>query len=236
MKINHTFGSPNYGPRPQNGEIDMLLMHYTGMQTGQEALERLCAPEAQVSAHYLVEEDGEVFQLVSEENRAWHAGLAYWKGVTDINSCSIGIEIVNPGHEWGYRYFPTAQMDSVIKLSKRIIEQHVIPPHRVLAHSDVAPERKEDPGELFDWQFLAQHGVGLWPDTTTQSDNLLQDEFVLKLGEYGYNVDIESPTGSLTKAAIIAFQRHFRPGKLDGQVDRECCQILANLHSQLDDD
>ncbi|WP_299380871.1 N-acetylmuramoyl-L-alanine amidase [uncultured Kiloniella sp.] len=235
MKINHTYHSPNFGPRPKTVDINMLLLHYTGMQTGKEALERLCDSAAQVSAHYLIEEDGEIFQLVPEEHRAWHAGLAYWHDETDINSCSIGIEIVNPGHEWGYRPFPTAQMKAVATLSKEILERHSIPSHRVLAHSDVAPERKEDPGELFDWIYLANQGIGVFPDGTAQSSPIAEDSFVLKLGEYGYKVDIKSPTGSVTKAAIIAFQRHFRPSKLNGEIDQECCQILADLYSQLDD-
>ncbi|WP_218044864.1 N-acetylmuramoyl-L-alanine amidase [Kiloniella majae] len=236
MKLNHTFQSPNFGPRLEGSDINMLLLHYTGMQTGKEALERLCDSAAQVSAHYLVEENGEVFQLIPEELRAWHAGLAYWGGETDINSCSIGIEIVNPGHEWGYRAFPAAQMKAVTALCKQILEHHTIPASRVLAHSDVAPERKEDPGELFDWAFLAKQGIGIFPDKTTQNNSISEDDFVLKLGEYGYRVDMDSSTGSGTKAAIIAFQRHFRPSKLNGQVDKECCQILADLYSQLDDD
>lgn len=235
MKINHTYRSPNFGPRPKTADINMLLLHYTGMQTGKEALERLCDSAAQVSAHYLIEEDGEIFQLVPEELRAWHAGVAYWGGETDINSCAIGIEIVNPGHEWGYRPFPTAQMKAVAVLSKEILERHSIPASRVLAHSDVAPERKEDPGELFDWAYLAKQGIGAFSDRTTQNTPIAEDDFLLKLGEYGYQVDIKSPTGSVTKAAIIAFQRHFRPSKLNGKIDPECCQILADLYSQLDD-
>ncbi|WP_254055013.1 N-acetylmuramoyl-L-alanine amidase [Kiloniella sp. EL199] len=235
MKINTTFQSPNFGPRPEGSEIDMLLLHYTGMKAGKEALERLCDRAAQVSAHYLIEENGEIFKLVPEEQRAWHAGLAYWNGETDINSCSIGIEIVNPGHEWGYRPFPAAQMEAVIILSKGILERHSIPAQRVLAHSDVAPDRKEDPGELFNWEILAKQGIGLFPDKTTENNSISKDGFLLKLSKYGYRLDIENPTGPITKAAIIAFQRHFRSSKLDGKIDQECCQILADLYSQLDD-
>ncbi len=235
MKTNTTFQSPNFGARPEGSVINMLLLHYTGMQTGKDALERLCDTAAQVSAHYLIEENGEVFHLVPEEQRAWHAGVAYWGGETDINSCSIGIEIVNPGHEWGYRAFPPAQMKAVAALSEEILERHPIPAHRVLAHSDVAPERKEDPGELFDWSFLAKQGIGVFPETAAPSQTISEENFIIKLGEYGYQVDMKNPTGSVTKAAIIAFQRHFRQSKLDGKIDLECCQILADLYSRLDD-
>ena len=155
--------SPNHGPRPEGVPIDILLVHYTGMPTGAEALERLCDGQAQVSAHYLVEEDGTVFSLVPEDRRAWHAGAGYWQGERDINSRSVGVELVNPGHEWGYRPFPDAQMAAFAALARGIMDRHGILPHRVLAHSDVAPSRKEDPGELFDWRGLAAQGVGFWP-------------------------------------------------------------------------
>ena len=140
----------------------MVVLHYTGMKTGEEALARLCDAEAKVSSHYLVEEDGRIFRLVPEERRAWHAGKSFWRGDTDINSASIGIEIVNPGHEWGYRAFPDVQIDSVIALLSDIRERWEIPDGRILGHSDVAPSRKEDPGELFPWKRLAMAGHGLW--------------------------------------------------------------------------
>lgn len=154
--------SPNFDERG-DAPIDMLVMHYTGMQTGEAALARLCEAAAKVSAHYLIEEDGRIFQMVDESKRAWHAGVSYWRGHTDINARSIGIELVNPGHEWGYRPFPQAQMESLVWLSKGILARHPIPPENVVGHEHVAPSRKQDPGELFDWEFLGKHGIGLWP-------------------------------------------------------------------------
>ncbi len=234
MQINREFQSANFNARPKGTVIDILLLHYTGMKTGQEALTRLCDTPAQVSAHYLVEEDGRVFQMVEEENRAWHAGLASWKGETDINSCSIGIEIVNPGHEWGYRPFPGPQMKALIALCKDILSRHAIPPQRVLAHSDVAPERKEDPGEFFDWMALQKEGIGLYPISPDNSRGIQAGNFLDKLVTYGYWLDPKMPESASTTAAITAFQRHFRPSNLNGLIDTECCQILSNLHSQLD--
>ncbi|MDA0260985.1 MAG: N-acetylmuramoyl-L-alanine amidase, partial [Proteobacteria bacterium] len=147
--------SPNFDARPPDRKIDILLLHYTGMLSAEAALERLCDPGAKVSAHYVVDEDGQTFRLVDEVNRAWHAGQSSWAGESDINGRSIGIEIVNPGHEWGYRRFPDVQIAAVIELSARVLSRHPIPAARVLAHADVAPERRMDPGELFDWQRLA---------------------------------------------------------------------------------
>ena len=157
--------SPNFDERPKDTPIDILIMHYTGMETGAGAVARLCDPAARVSSHYTVDEDGTIFAHVPEECRAWHAGVSYWAGARDINGRSIGIEIVNPGHEFGYRSFPGAQIEAVIKLSREIVARHSIPPERVLGHSDVAPARKIDPGELFPWGGLALAGVGLWPQT-----------------------------------------------------------------------
>ena len=145
--------SPNHDTRGGQA-IDILLLHYTGMPSGEEALERLCDPNAEpgrVSAHYCIDEAGTTYRLVAEEERAWHAGVASWAGATNINARSIGIELVNPGHEFGYRPFPEAQMHSLMTLSQDILRRHAIPARRVLGHSDVAPLRKEDPGELFDW-------------------------------------------------------------------------------------
>ena len=155
--------SPNHDSRDGHA-IDMLVLHYTGMASAPQALERLCDRDAKVSAHYVVGEDGEIFSLVDEENRAWHAGVSAWRGHTNINQRSIGIEIVNPGHEFGYRAFPKAQMQAVTALCKDIVSRHAIPARNVVAHSDVAPSRKEDPGELFDWKGLAEQGIGLWPE------------------------------------------------------------------------
>jgi N-acetylmuramoyl-L-alanine amidase len=208
--------SPNHNDRG-GAAIDMLVLHYTGMTSGLAALERLCDPAAKVSAHYTVDEDGTVYAHVPEDRRAWHAGVSHWAGIDNINSCSIGIEIVNPGHEYGYRAFSDTQIATLIKLCGGILQRHPIPPSRVLGHSDVAPARKEDPGELFPWQQLAKAGIGLWPDAV-QGD--LGAE---ALTRYGYDPD--APPGKV----ITAFQRHFRPQKLDGQWDGECAGLLASL-------
>ena len=221
--------SPNFDTRPVATPVDILLMHYTGMETGKAALERLCDPAARVSSHYTVDEDGTIFRHVPEECRAFHAGISYWAGATDINARSIGIEIVNPGHEWGYRSFPDVQIDAVIRLSKDILARHPVPPERIIGHSDVAPARKQDPGELFPWQRLAEEGVGLWPAGT---DGVLAVAFADGLRAYGYGIQ---PEGHATlEQAIIAFQRHFRPARIDGIADKECEGILAALLTELD--
>ncbi len=213
--------SPNHNARPAGRAIDMLLLHYTGMETGEAALARLCDEAAEVSAHYLIGEGGEVHALVSEERRAWHAGLACWAGERDINGCSIGIELVNPGHEFGYRAFPRAQMDALLPLCRDILGRHAIPPHRVLGHSDVAPARKEDPGELFDWAALAAAGVGLWPRSDLAPG-------AAALEDFGYDV-----AGAGLAACATAFQRHWRPAKIDGEMDGECQCVLADLLDQI---
>ncbi|HEX2479239.1 MAG TPA: N-acetylmuramoyl-L-alanine amidase, partial [Geminicoccaceae bacterium] len=155
--------SPNADDRPSWCAVDTLILHYTGMPTAAAALARLRDPDAKVSAHYLIDEDGDVVHLVPEERRAWHAGVSSWAGRARLNDCSIGIELVNPGHEWGYRPFTDAQYDACVELCRAILARWPIAPRGVLAHSDVAPARKQDPGELFDWARLAAAGVGLWP-------------------------------------------------------------------------
>jgi N-acetylmuramoyl-L-alanine amidase len=208
--------SPNHNDR-KGAAIDMLVLHYTGMKTAEGALAKLCDAEAKVSAHYTADEDGTVYAHVPEDRRAWHAGIAYWAGATDINACSIGVEIVNPGHEYGYRAFPDAQIAALIPLCQDILARHAIPAARVLGHSDVAPARKEDPGELFPWQRLAGQGIGLWPQAG--SGDLGPEA----LSRFGY--DSNAPQ----EKVITAFQRHFRPQKLDGQWDSECARLLASL-------
>jgi N-acetylmuramoyl-L-alanine amidase len=219
--------SPNFDDR--NAPIDILLLHYTGMRTAQEAIDRLRDPQAQVSAHYVVDEGGTTTRLVAEEMRAWHAGTSYWAGARDINARSIGIEIVNPGHEFGYRAFPAAQMRAVLELSQDIVKRRGIKPARVVGHSDVAPIRKEDPGELFDWPMLAAAGVGLWPKP--KPCGWSDAEFLVQLGRYGY--DLEGPSGTDTgkarRAAITAFARHFRPSKLTDEPDPELKAVLNGL-------
>ncbi|WP_297368335.1 N-acetylmuramoyl-L-alanine amidase [Acidocella sp.] len=198
--------SPNFAPR--ESPVEFLVLHYTGMKTAQAAIDLLRDPAAEVSAHYVVDEDGTITQLVEEQNRAWHAGLSYWRGRAALNDSSIGIEIVNPGHEWGYRAFPPAQIAAVIALCQAILARHPIPARNVVAHSDIAPTRKRDPGELFPWPALARHGVGLWTDEFTPGGELLPD-----LARLGY--DITQPAA----AVITAFQRHFLPHNLSGQAD-----------------
>lgn len=203
--------SPNQDDRPAAVPIDMLILHYTGMRTGREALDRLRDPTAKVSSHYLVEEDGRIYRLVPEHRRAAHAGVSHWRGHGGLNARSIGIEIVNPGHEWGYRDFPALQMAAVCDLCLGILARHTIPARNVVAHSDVAPDRKQDPGELFDWQGLAANGVGLWP-TQDPPAPPAQDTPGL-LGAIGYRTDLPLPM------LVAAFQRHWLPQRSDGIAD-----------------
>lgn len=225
--------SPNFNSR--GGEkISLLVLHYTGMKSAQEAIERLCKAEAKVSAHYVVDEDGTVTALVDEADCAWHAGVSFWRGKRNVNPISIGVEIVNPGHEWGYRAFPQKQMEAVAKLCKGIVLRHHIAARDVVAHSDIAPQRKEDPGELFDWQWLAGQGVGLWPEVRVQSpESGSQKKDVSKmqtqLTEYGYETPQNGIFDEATRKVAIAFQRHFRPNNIQGQWDNECAGLLAAL-------
>ena len=213
--------SPNFDDRGPAFSVDMLVLHYTGMETKDAALARLKDAEAEVSAHYLIDEDGTVHRLVDEGNRAWHAGVAHWRGRTDINARSIGIELVNPGHEFGYRDFPEAQIRELEAVCHGVLARHPIPPRNVVGHSDVAPTRKTDPGELFPWERLAGKGIGLWP---SESDNLMMEQPVLAdaLTEIGYDASDFS-------AALKAFQRHFRPARVTGRVDPETARRLFGL-------
>ena len=212
--------SPNHGPRRDGAVIDMLVLHYTGMPTAAAALDRLCDAKTEVSAHYLIDEDGTVWRLVPEDRRAWHAGRAFWAGETDINSRSIGIELVNPGHEHGYRAFPEPQMSALLALCRDILARHAIPPHRVLGHSDVAPDRKSDPGELFDWRRLAAAGIGLCSDAVAGE----AAGFAEAMRRFGYE--------NASPDAIRAFQRHFRPAGITGIADGETAARLADLVRQ----
>jgi N-acetylmuramoyl-L-alanine amidase len=211
--------SPNFDARGGT-PVDMLVLHYTGMKSGDAALSRLCDPAAKVSAHYMIDEDGTVYALVPEEARAWHAGVSYWAGARDINARSIGIELVNPGHEFGYRAFPEAQIGALTELAGAILTRHPIPAWRVLGHSDVAPLRKDDPGELFPWGRLAGQGIGLWP---VKGDDPGEAKVADLLTRYGY--DPEASPGK----SVTAFQRHFRPARVDGMADAETRALLAGL-------
>jgi N-acetylmuramoyl-L-alanine amidase len=218
--------SPNHDARGCRSRIDMLVLHYTGMQSAEAAIERLCDPGARVSAHYVVEENGTIWRLVPEERRAFHAGISCWEGETGLNAVSIGVEIVNPGHEWGYRPFPAAQMDSVERLCRGLIARHPIPPHRVVGHSDIAPDRKTDPGEFFDWPALARAGIGIWPTAKPSSPGLEIDRArcLAELAAIGYCASEE-----LERAVLTAFQRRFRPSCSDGRLDIETAMRISEV-------
>jgi N-acetylmuramoyl-L-alanine amidase len=218
--------SPNHGPRPEPARIDMLVLHYTGMETAAAALERLCDPSARVSAHYVIEENGVIWRLVPENRRAFHAGVSCWEGESDLNAVSLGIEIVNPGHEWGYRRFPEAQMASVEHLCRDLVARYSIPPHRVVGHSDIAPERKSDPGELFDWARLARAGIGIWPPAMPAPRGFGIDpvEALDALSSIGYCANAVSQT-----PALAAFQRRFRQECCDGRLDDETAARLSGV-------
>jgi N-acetylmuramoyl-L-alanine amidase len=231
--------SPNFDQR--RAPPDMLVLHYTGMKTGHEAVARLRDPEAKVSAHYVVNEDGSILRLVAEERRAWHAGRGAWQGETDCNAASIGIEIVNPGHEFGYRAFPDVQIGAVIDLVADIRSRWTIPDARIIGHSDLAPDRKEDPGELFPWKRLAGEGHGLWFDPAPERIAALGapltpgDEglgvIVLRAGLHrlGYGLKPGGDYDDETRLTVTAFQRHWRPSTIDGVADGETRARLVGL-------
>ncbi len=215
--------SSNYDERPPGTPIDMLVLHYTGMQNAEAAIDRLCDPDAQVSAHYLIDEDGTILQLVEEGYRAWHAGESCWRGHRDINARSIGIELVNPGHEFGYRPFFESQMRRLETVALDIVRRHQIPARNVVGHSDIAPRRKEDPGELFDWFRIFDLGVGCWPDRAAPC-NMDEGEATILLQSFGYET-IDMP------ATLKAFQSHFRPANISGKLDHETAGLLKRLPS-----
>jgi N-acetylmuramoyl-L-alanine amidase len=237
--VAEVIASPNHSERKDGREPDMIVLHYTGMPSTQAALEKLCAAKSEVSAHYFVFEDGHIVQLVQEARRAWHAGVSYWAGETDINSCSIGIEIANPGHEFGYRDFPRRQIAAVTALCRGILTRHRVRADRVLGHSDVAPTRKEDPGEKFPWKTLHDSGVGHWvpPLPIIEGGTLfaLSDHgeevaaVQQALSEYGYDIDINGNYDSQTHDVVTAFQRHFRPARIDGVTDASTVETLRAL-------
>ena len=230
--------SPNFDSR-QGQTIDTLIFHYTDMLSADAAIAHLCDADAKVSAHYVISETGEVAQLVDEAQRAWHAGESHWRGSNNINARSIGIEIANPGHSNGYVPFPPAQMQAVAKLSQEIIARHAIPARNVVGHSDVAFLRKTDPGELFDWRWLAAQGVGIFPtdarpmpgsELSRGDTGLAVTRLQTALSNWGYGLKLDGDYGHKTEQCVIAFQRHYRSEKLDGIWDNECSGILAALH------
>jgi N-acetylmuramoyl-L-alanine amidase len=234
--------SPNHEPRAAGLRPSILLLHYTGVETAAKAIDWLARPESRVSCHYVIDEHGFVTQMVAEGRRAWHAGVSHWGGIDDVNSASIGIEIQNPGHAAGYPPFPDRQMRAVLALGLDIARRHAIPPERVLAHSDVAPGRKIDPGERFDWAYLAANGLGHWlepaplegeggaPADTPGGIGHVQ----AMLHRYGYGI---APTGehdARSRIVVAAFQRHFRPARVDGEIDASTRDTLARLLAALD--
>jgi N-acetylmuramoyl-L-alanine amidase len=215
--------SPNHDARPPAVRPTLLILHYTGMQSATAAVARLSDPRAKVSAHYVVDADGTVLALVPEQRRAWHAGIGGWRDIDDLNSHSIGIELVNPGHEWGYRAFPEAQIAALIGLATAIADRHDLPPAAVIGHSDVAPARKTDPGELFPWARLATHGLGIWPGPSAPLD--VEPALAFKdLARIGYRFDL--PDTQPTQI-IAAFQRHWRQAMVDGRLDPETMGLIT---------
>ena len=219
--IHHEVPSPNWNERQL--PVSMVVLHYTGMESAGAALERLCDPAAEVSAHYLIDEDGTVTRLVDEDKRAWHAGRSYWRGITDINSASVGIELVNPGHEFGYRPFADAQMEALLPLLSDIKQRHAIAAANVVGHSDIAPARKTDPGELFDWDLLARYQLAQprpKPRMRLIYDN--DGAFFLALERLGYDISDRA-------AAICAFERRWRPHRITGEIDSQIGALLFEL-------
>ena len=230
--------SPNREPRRGVSAPDMLILHYTGMESAEAALDWLTREEAKVSCHYLVDEEGRIAQIVAESERAWHAGQSLWAGETDLNSRSIGIEIHNPGHDFDYPAFPEAEMQAVEALCLDILARHAIAPDRVLAHSDVAPGRKRDPGEKFDWARLARKGIGLWVEPVAlgadqglgpgdEGENVARLQ--QQLHDFGYGVEVTSTYGTGLEKVVEAFQRHFRPARIDGRADLSTRETLRRL-------
>lgn len=237
--VHELYPSPNFGPRRAGARPHLLVLHYTGMASAARALDWLSRPESQVSCHYVAAEDGRIVQMVAEDKRAWHAGRSFWAGESDINSCSIGIEIHNPGHGLGYPDFPAAQMEAVVALAADIVRRWNMAPWDVLAHSDVAPERKSDPGEKFNWALLAGAGAGLWvPPLPLEEDDhsknyhatdmeLRQAQMLLRA--YGYDAPLSGRPDEKTQCVLRAFQRHFRPARVDGRLDLSTLATLEAL-------
>ncbi len=241
LLVGETRESPNHGER-RGGRLDAVILHYTGMASAEAALQRLCDAASQVSAHYVILEDGRIVQLVPESRRAWHAGQSYWAGERDMNSASIGIEIVNLGHEAGAPPFPPAQIEAVIALCKDIAARHQILAHRILGHSDVAPDRKLDPGEFFPWDQLAAAGVGHYvsPRPIEAGARLERgmhgvevEKLQALLAMYGYGLRVSNLYGPKTETVVRAFQRHFRPALVDGIADVSTVETLRALLAAL---
>lgn len=238
MLVHEVVPSPNLGERAGDRLPDMILLHYTGMPNADKALQRLCTPGSDVSCHYFISDDGRIIQCVPEAMRAWHAGEGYWAGETDINSCSIGIEIANPGHDNGYPDFPKRQIAALTALCRAILRRRYIRAERVLAHSDTAPSRKRDPGEKFPWMVLHRSGIGQWVKPAPivagpcfemgDSGNAIHS-FQAALRDYGYGIPVDGNFDEATRDVVIAFQRHFRPALCDGKLDSSTLITLRSL-------
>lgn len=241
--VHYLHPSPNFEERQGGQRASILLMHYTGMACCTKAIDWLSRPESKVSCHYVVDMDGTIWQMVAEARRAWHAGAGSWQGDCDINSASIGIEIHNPGHDGGYPEFPDAQMRAVEALSRDIIMRHGIRPERVLAHSDIAPGRKTDPGEKFDWARMARAGIAHWvepePVSAASEPPAADAEMIthsqMLLRAYGYGIEVTGMSDSQSRTTVAAFQRHFRPARVDGLIDASTVITLERLTEALGD-
>ena len=238
MLVHEVVPSPNCGDRAGGRHPDMLVLHYTGMTSSDAALKRLCSPDSEVSCHYFITEEGRIIQCVPEARRAWHAGEGSWAGESDINSCSIGVEIANPGHDHGYPDFPRRQIAAVAALSRAILRRRAIKPERILGHSDTAPSRKQDPGEKFPWMTLHHSGVGHWvkpglikpgPSFELGDTNEAISSFQAALQEYGYGIPVSGHFDQQTHDVVVAFQRHFRPALCDGRLDSSTLMTLRML-------
>jgi len=230
--------SPNFDARTL--KPTHIVLHYTDMADCAAALARLCDPAAKVSAHYLIRQDGHIFQLVDEEKRAWHAGVSYWRGETDMNSASIGIELDHAGHapDGSMAGFPAAQMAALVGLLQEIVARHDIAPQNILGHSDIAPGRKIDPGEAFDWAALHKAGFGLWvanatiqdvPPLALGSEDKAVAPLQKALAAIGYQIAADGVYGPQTQAVITAFQRRFRPRQIDGTADAETQTLVYEI-------
>jgi N-acetylmuramoyl-L-alanine amidase len=228
MSLIHHYQSPNFDERPNHQCLDLIIIHYTGMEKVKEALTRLCDPLAKVSAHYLIDQKGQCYQLVDDQKRAWHAGVSYWQGIRDINGISLGIELDNGGHDGGLPFFLEPQIQALLSLLTCLSQKYHINKKKIIGHSDIAPLRKMDPGELFPWLTLHQHGFGLWPTSTPQQavpQSIRDVQKILRI--IGYDCPLNGIIDHQTEAVIRAFQRHFTPTEITGTLTSQLKDTLS---------